>query len=108
MANRIGWDVIIHSGAGLVALVAGGLMGASDVARGLFSVLMAVSAISAILISWRHAAWVTGHWLAMLPVIGIGIGFSLADWGYDFAYATLWIAFLHFLYRGWLSQRAQP
>jgi len=75
MANRIGWDVITHSGAGLIALVAGGLMGVSNVARGIFCVLMVVSAVSAVLISWRHDAWVAGHWLAMLPVIGIGVGF---------------------------------
>jgi len=108
MANRIGWDVITHSGAGLIALVAGGLMGVSNVARGIFCVLMVVSAVSAVLISWRHNAWVAGHWLAMLPVIGIGVGFFLADWGYYLAYAALWIAFVHFLYRGWQSQQAQP
>jgi len=56
MANRIGWDVITHSGAGLIALVAGGLMGVSNVARGIFCVLMVVSAVSAVLISWRHNA----------------------------------------------------
>jgi hypothetical protein len=40
--------------------------------RPVFSSLMLFSALSAIIISWRMEAWVPGHRLAMLPVIGVG------------------------------------
>ena len=55
----------------------------------------------------RHMdAWVPGHWLAMLPVIGIGVGYLYAQWGFTFAYICLWIAFTHFVIRGITGQSA--
>ena len=107
MKLGIGWDVITHAGTGMVALVAGALMGQSSLALWLFSALMLISAISALWISWRQNAWVTGHWLAMLPIIGIGVGIFIDPTGFTAAYVMLWIAFLHFLYRGWQSTRTE-
>lgn len=74
-------------------------------AQPIFAGLMILSAVSAIVISWRSDAWVPGHWLAMLPIIGIAIGYSLADWGFTLAYVCLWIAFLHFVIRGVQAMR---
>ena len=91
----------------MVALVAGALMGQSSLALWLFSALMLISAISALWISWRQNAWVTGHWLAMLPIIGIGVGTFIDPTGFTAAYIMLWIAFLHFIYRGWQSTRTE-
>ena len=103
MKLGIGWDVITHAGTGIVALVAGALMWQSSLALSLFSALMLISAISALWISWRQNAWVTGHWLAMLPIIGIAVGIFVDGAGFTAAYVMLWIAFLHFIYRGWQS-----
>lgn len=97
---------IIHSSAGIIALLLGGLMYFYDWALPLFAGLMILSAVSAIAISWRHDAWVPGHWLAMLPIIGILIGYFVADWGYTVAYICLWIAFTHFVIRGIQTLRA--
>lgn len=91
---------IIHSSAGIISLVVGALMYFYDWALPVFAGLMILSAVSAIAISWRSDAWVPGHWLAMLPVAGIAIGYYLADWGYTLAYICLWIAFIHFVVRG--------
>ncbi|MEP5566496.1 MAG: hypothetical protein ABJN62_01555 [Halioglobus sp.] len=91
---------LIHSAAGIIALVLGGLMYTRDWALPLFSGLMILSAVSAVWISWRQDAWVPGHWLAMLPIIGIALGYFIAPWGYTLAYVCLWIAFLHFVIRG--------
>ncbi|NCF20191.1 MAG: hypothetical protein GWP63_18305 [Haliea sp.] len=91
---------LIHSSAGIISLVLGGLMYFYGWAQPIFAGLMILSAVSAIVISWRSDAWVPGHWLAMLPIIGIAIGYSLADWGFTLAYVCLWIAFLHFVIRG--------
>ena len=66
----------------------------------MFSGLVILTAFSAISISWRADAWVTGHWLAMLPVLGVGAGLYGIAGGYTFAYICLWIAFLHFVIRG--------
>ena len=41
----------------------------------------------------------------MLPIIGIAIGYFLADWGYTLAYVCLWIAFVHFVIRGMQKMR---
>jgi hypothetical protein len=98
---------LIHSGAGIIALVLGGLMYAYSWALPLFSGLMILSAVSAVWISWRQDAWVPGHWLAMLPIIGIGLGYFVAPWGYTLAYICLWIAFVHFVVRGIQQVRAQ-
>lgn len=95
----------VHAGAGILALVMGGLMYAYTWAQPVFSALMLLSAVSAIVISWRLDAWVPGHWLAMLPVIGVGIGYFIADWGFTLAYLCLWIAFAHFVLRGIQAQK---
>ena len=97
---------IIHSSAGIICLLMGALMYFYAWALPVFSALMILSAVSAIAISWRSDAWVPGHWLAMLPVAGIAIGYFLADWGYTLAYICLWIAFLHFVVRGVQAMRA--
>ena len=67
---------------------------------------MIVSAVSAVYFSWKHSAWVTGHWLAMVPVTGVLLGYFGWQWGFTLAYATLWIAFIHFVIRGVQSLRA--
>ena len=100
-------DVLIHSSAGVIALILGALMYSYDWALPLFAGLMVLSAVSAVLISWRLDAWVPGHWLAMLPLVGIGLGFFGAPWGYTLAYICLWIAFGHFIIRGIQEMRAQ-
>ena len=100
------WDVLTHTIAGLVALIAGGLMFSYEPALWLFSGLMLVSAVSALLISWQHGAWVTGHWLAMLPVLGVVWGVWVDSSGFTFAYLLLWLAFGHFVYRGIQASRA--
>ena len=97
---------IVHATAGILALVMGGLMYVYGWAQPVFAGLMLLSAVSAIIISWRMDAWVPGHWLAMLPVIGIAIGYFLADWGFTLAYVCLWIAFSHFIIRGIQKQNA--
>jgi len=97
---------IIHSSAGIICLLMGALMYFYAWALPVFSALMILSAVSAIAISWRSDAWVPGHWLAMLPVTGIAIGYFLADWGYTLAYICLWIAFVNFVVRGVQAMRA--
>lgn len=97
---------LVHSSAGIIALVTGGLMYAYDWALPVFAGLMILSAVSAIWISWAQDAWVPGHWLAMLPVAGIAIGYLIAPWGYTLAYICLWIAFVHFVIRGIQKMRA--
>tara|TARA_B110000093_G_scaffold168596_1_gene195874 strand:+ start:631 stop:990 length:360 start_codon:yes stop_codon:yes gene_type:complete len=97
---------VIHSGAGIIALVLGGLMYFYSWALPLFAGLMILSAISAVWISWAQDAWVPGHWLAMLPVIGVLVGYLFAPWGYTLAYVCLWIAFIHFIIRGVQKMRA--
>ena len=98
---------LIHTCAGITALVLGALMYFYSWALPLFSGLMLLSAVSAIWISWRQDAWVPGHWLAMLPIIGIGIGYFVAHWGYTLAYILLWIAFIHFIIRGIQQARSK-
>ena len=98
--SKLDAGAIIHSSAGIISLVAGALMYFYDWALPVFAGLMILSAVSAVAISWRSDAWVPGHWLAMLPVAGIAIGYYLADWGYTLAYICLWIAFIHFVVRG--------
>jgi len=107
-AGQGGLDVgaLVHSSAGIISLVAGGLMYTYGWALALFSGLMILSAVSAVLISWRDDAWVPGHWLAMLPVLGVGAGYFGIEGGYTFAYICLWIAFAHFVIRGVQTMRA--
>lgn len=104
--KKVDVGALIHASAGILAIVLGGLMYFYTWAQPLFSGLMLVSAVSAIVISWRMDAWVPGHWLAMLPVIGIGIGYVYASWGFTLAYVCLWIAFMHFIIRGIAGQNA--
>lgn len=98
--SKIDIGAVVHSSAGIIALVLGGLMYVYAWATPLFSGLMILSAISAVWISAMHNSWVLGHWLAMLPVIGIVIGYMGATWGFTLAYVCLWIAFGHFIERG--------
>ena len=105
--SKLDIGALIHSTAGIVALVLGGMMYWYDWALPLFAGLMLLSAVSAILISWRMDAWVPGHWLAMLPIIGIVIGYFVAPWGFTLAYICLWIAFIHFIVRGVQQMKAQ-
>lgn len=106
--GKLDVGALIHSSAGIISLLMGALMYFHAWALPVFSGLMILSAISAILISWRSDAWVPGHWLAMLPIIGIGIGYFVSDWGYTLAYVCLWIAFVHFVVRGVQAMRAKP
>lgn len=103
--SKLDIGALVHSSAGIIALVLGGLMYFYSWALPLFAGLMILSAVSAIWISWRQDAWVPGHWLAMLPVIGIGLGYFLAPWGYTLAYVCLWLAFIHFVIRGIQASR---
>ena len=105
--NKLDLGGIIHSGAGILALVLGGLMYFYAWALVLFAALMIVSAISAVWISWAQDAWVPGHWLAMLPVIGVLVGYLVAPWGFTLAYLCLWIAFIHFIIRGVQKMRGE-
>ena len=95
-----------HAIAGISAVVLGGLMYTRPRARDVFSILMIVAAVSAVYFSWKHSAWVTGHWLAMVPVTGVILGYVGWQWGFTLAYVTLWIAFIHFVIRGVQSLRA--
>ena len=97
---------LVHAAAGILALVTGALMYVYAWAQPVFAGLMLLSAVSAIIISWRFDAWVPGHWLAMLPVIGIVIGYTSAPWGFTLAYVCLWIAFTHFIIRGITGKNA--
>ena len=105
-ASGIDWGAVTHAVAGLSAVIVGGLMYVVPWAQSVFSVLMVVAAIAAIYFSWKHSAWVTGHWFAMLPVIGVVLGYLGWQWGFSLAYVTLWLAFVHFIIRGLQSLRA--
>jgi len=107
MDTRIDLGALIHSSAGIIALVLGGLMYFYTWALPLFAGLMIISAVSAVWISWAQDAWVPGHWLAMLPVIGVLVGYFVAPWGFTLAYICLWIAFGHFVIRGVQQMRAE-
>ena len=100
------WDVIIHTSAGFVSLALGALMYFMPWAVHAFSAMMVLSAVSAVIISWRTGAWVPGHWLAMAPVLGVTAGYSGFEWGFTVAYILLWIAFGHFIIRGIQAFRA--
>ena len=104
--KRIDLGALIHAIAGILAVVTGGLMYFYAWAQPVFAGLMLLSAVSAILISWRMDAWVPGHWLAMLPVLGVAVGYLHANWGFTLAYICLWLAFMHFIIRG-LQNRAE-
>jgi len=97
---------LAHAIAGISAAVLGGLMYTRPWAQDVFSNLMIVAAVSAVYFTWKHSAWVTGHWLAMVPVTGVILDFMGCQWGYTFAYVTLWIAFIHSVVGGDQSLRA--
>lgn len=105
--KSIPWDVVIHSSAGVLCLLLGALMFANgfDWALHAFSGMMILSFASALLISIKTHSWVTGHYLAMLPVIGIGLGYAGFGWGFALSYLLIWVAFLHFIWRGYQLTR---
>ena len=105
--SGIDFGALAHAIAGIAAVVLGGLMYTRPWAVDLFATLMLAAAVSAVYFSWKHSAWVTGHWLAMVPVTGVVLGYLGWQWGFTLAYVTLWIAFIHFVIRGVQSLRAQ-
>ena len=105
--SGIDFGALAHAIAGIAAVVLGGLMYTRPWAVDLFATLMLAAAVSAVYFSWKHSAWVTGHWLAMVPVTGVLLGYLGWQWGFIVAYVTLWIAFIHFVIRGVQSLRAQ-
>jgi len=104
--SGIDFGALAHAIAGISAVVLGGLMYTRPWAQDVFSILMIVAAVSAVYFSLKHSAWVTGHWLAMVPVTGVILGYVGWQWGFTLAYVTLWIAFIHFVIRGVQSLRA--
>ena len=104
--SSIDFGALAHAIAGISAVVLGGLMYTRPWAQDVFSILMIVAAASAVYFAWKHSVWVTGHWLAMVPVTGVILGYVGWQWGFTLAYVTLWIAFIHFVIRGVQSLRA--
>ena len=104
--SSIDFGALAHAIAGISSVVLGGLMYTRPWAQDVFSILMIVAAVSAVYFSWKHSAWVTGHWLAMVPVTGVIVGYVWWQRGFTLAYVTLWIAFIHFVIRGAQSLRA--
>ena len=102
----IDWGALAHGIAGVSAVILGGLMYTRPWAQDAFALLMIVAAVSAVYFSWKHSAWVTGHWLAMVPVLGVILGYAGWPWGFSVAYAALWVAFVHFVMRGLQSLRS--
>ena len=79
--SGIDFGALTHAIAGISAVVLGGLMYTRPWAKDAFSILMIVAAVSAVYFSWKHSAWVTGHWLAMVPVTGVVLGYLGWQWG---------------------------
>ena len=104
--SGIDFGALDHAIAGISAVVLGGLMYTRAWAQEVFSILIIVAAVIAVYFSWKHSAWVTGHWLAMVPVTGVIVGYVGWQRGFTLAYVTLWIAFIHFVIRGVQSLRA--
>jgi len=100
----MGWDVIIHSTAGILSLILGGLMVLDLVpwARDAFSIMMVIVFVSAVVISWWTTSWVRGHFLAMTPILGIVLGYIGFPLGFDLAFGLLCLAFAHFVCRGFV------
>ena len=104
----MGWDVIIHSSAGILSLVLGAMM-VLDVfpwATDAFSIMMVIAFVSSVLISWWTSSWVRGHFLAMALIIGIALGYLGVLFGFEVAYGLLCLAFAHFIYRGFVPPPA--
>lgn len=103
--KNIGWDVIVHSAAGILSLMLGVFM-ILDLfpwARDAFSIMMVITFVSAIIISCWTASWVRGHFLAMAPILGIMLGYAGVSLGFDIAFGLLCLALGHFVYRGLVS-----
>jgi len=96
----IDFGALARAIAAITAVVLGGQMYTSPLAQDVFSILMIAAAVSAVYFSWKHLAWVMDHWLAMVPVTGVTLGYVGWQWGYTLAYVTLWVAFIHFVDRG--------
>ena len=93
----MGWDVIIHSSAGILSLVLGAMM-VLDVfpwATDAFSIMMVIAFVSSVLISWWTSSWVRGHFLAMAPIIGIALGYLGVPFG-KFLHFIIFINCFHF------------
>ena len=105
--SGIDWGALAHAAAGILAVILGGLMYIRPWAQDVFALMMIAAAASAVYFSWKHAAWVTGHWLAMVPVMGVAAGYLGWQWGFTLAYVALWLAFIHFMIRGLQSLRAE-
>jgi hypothetical protein len=103
--NIIAWDAVIHSSAGVLSLIFGTLMFFDGFPWSVhaFSAMMLLSFVSALIISFLTSSWVQGHFLAMLPVVGIALGYRGYEWGFALAYILIWAAFLHFLWRAYES-----
>ena len=67
----IDFGALAHAIAGISAVVLGGLMYTRPWAQDVFSILMIAAAVSAVSFSWKHSAWATDHWVAMVPVTGV-------------------------------------
>jgi len=104
----MGWDVIIHSTAGILSLALGAMM-VLDVfpwATDAFSIMMVIAFVSSVLISWWTSSWIRGHFLAMAPIIGITLGYLGVPFGFEVAFGLLCLAFAHFIYRGFVPPPA--
>ncbi len=87
--SAIDWGAVTHAVAGLSAGILGALMYFKPWARDVFSMLMVVAAIAAIYFSWKHSAWVPGYWFAMLPVVGVVLGYlGYLGWRWGFLSLT--------------------
>ena len=76
----IDFGALAHAIVGISAVVLGRLMYTRPWAQDIFSILMIVAAVSAVYFTWKHSAWVTGHWLAMVPVTGVILGLMGWQW----------------------------
>jgi hypothetical protein len=107
-AGKLDLGAVIHSSAGVLCLVLGGLMYLDGFAWAVhaFSAMMMLTFVSALIISISTNSWVTGHYLAMTPVVGVILGYASFDWGFTVAYVLIWTAFVHFLWRGYQGVQA--
>ena len=106
-SGGIAWGALAHVLAGISAVIIGGLMYTRPWAQDVFALLMIVTAVSAVYFSWKHTAWVTRPWLAMVPVTGVAAGYLVWQWGFALAYLTLCLAFIHLVIRGLQSLRGE-
>ncbi len=106
--GKLDLGALIHSSAGVLCLALGGLMYLDGLTWAVhaFAAMMLLTFVSALLISISTDSWVTGHYLAMTPVVGVVFGYAGFDWGFTAAYLLIWTAFLHFLWRGYQAMQA--